>query len=92
MKFEDIDFISSEHAYQWNACVEELRADLAEKVIKAKTTREAKNIASAVKNSDSNWHKIKYEVMESVLNKQANCSEEFRKELIATGTKLLIEP
>ena len=92
MKFEDIDFISSEHAYQWNACVEELRDDLAEKVIKAKTPREAKDIASAVKNSDSNWHKIKYEVMERVLNEKANCSEEFRKELIATGTKILIEP
>ena len=92
MKFEDIDFISPEHAYQWNSCFEELRDDLAEKVIKAKTPREAKDIASVVKNSDSNWHKIKYEVMERVLNEKADCSEEFRKELIATGTKLLIEP
>ena len=92
MKFEDIDFISSEHAYQWNACIDQLRDDLAENVIKSKTPREAKEIASAVKETDSNWHKIKYDVMERVLKEKANCSEEFRKELLSTGTKLLIEP
>ena len=32
MKFEDIDFISSEHAYQWNACIDQLRDDLAENI------------------------------------------------------------
>ena len=49
MTFEYINFISSEHTYQWNACVEELQDDLAENVIKSKTPREAKEIASAVK-------------------------------------------
>ena len=92
MKFEDIDFMSSEHAYQWNACIDQLRDDLAENVIKSKTPREAKEIASAVKETDSNWHKIKYDVMERVLKEKANCSEKFRKELLSTGTKLLIEP
>ena len=92
MKFEDIDFITSEHAYQWSACVEQLRDDLAEKVIKSKTPHEAKYIASPVKSPDSNWHSIKYEVMERVLHEKAHCSEEFRNELISTGTKLLIEP
>ena len=53
---------------------------------------EAKYIASPVKSPDSNWHSIKYEVMERVLHEKAHCSEEFRNELISTGTKLLIEP
>ena len=35
VKFEEIDFTSSEQAYQWSACVEELREDLAEEVMKA---------------------------------------------------------
>ena len=35
VKFEDIDFISFEHAYQWNACIEQLRDDLGENVIKS---------------------------------------------------------
>ena len=30
--------------------------------------------------------------MERVLKEKANCSEEFRKELLSKGTKLLIEP
>ena len=86
MTFEDIDLISSEHAYEWNACVEELRDDLAENVLKSDSTR------SQSKKTDSNWHKIKYDVMERVLKEKANCSEKFRKELLSTGTKLLIEP
>ena len=30
--------------------------------------------------------------MERVLKEKANCSEEFHKELLSTGTQLLIEP
>ena len=82
--FEGIDFISSEHAYQWKACVESMRDDLAEKVIQSATPRDAKT-------PDSNWHKIKYDVMERVLQEKAKCSEEFRAALLATDNKLLIE-
>ena len=35
LKFEDVDFRSSEQAYQWSACVEALREDLAEEAIQA---------------------------------------------------------
>ena len=37
LKFEDVDFRSSEQAYQWSACVEALREDLAEEVMQAIT-------------------------------------------------------
>ena len=77
--------------YQWKACVESMRDDLAEAVIQSTTPRDAKRIASDVKTPDSNWHKIKYNVMEIVLQEKANCSEEFRLELLATDNKLLIE-
>ena len=68
-----------------------MRDDLAEEVIQSTTPRDAKRIASDVKTPDSNWHKIKYNVMERVLQEKANCSEEFRLELLATDNKLLIE-
>ena len=42
LKFEELDFRSSEQAYQWSACVEALRDDLAEEVMKSTTPREAK--------------------------------------------------
>ena len=43
------NFASSEHAYQWRACMEHLRDDLAAKVLLAKSPKEAKSIASEVK-------------------------------------------
>ena len=47
IQFEGTDFVSSEHEYQWSACVEDLSEDLAEEVMKAKTPSEAKCMASA---------------------------------------------
>ena len=75
LNFEGIYFISSDHAYQWKACVESMRVDLAEEVIQSTTPRDATSIASDVKTPDSNWHKIKYNVMERVLQEKAKCSE-----------------
>ena len=83
---------SSEHAYQWRACTEALCADLAEKVVKAGTPREAKQIAAQVKHdSSSNWHNIKCDVMKEVLSAKMKCSKPFRDALIASGTKVLVE-
>ena len=51
--FQGIHFITSEYAYQWSACVEDLRDDLTEKVIMSKSRLEAKPIASGVKSDSS---------------------------------------
>ena len=89
---DNLTFPSSEHAYQWRACTEALRADLAEKVVKAGTPREAKQIAAQVKHdSSSNWHNIKCDVMKEVLSAKMKCSKPFRDALIASGTKVLVE-
>ena len=50
-----------------------------------------KKIASSVKSDHTNWHKIKYGVMEKVLRGKIECSDEFRSELLSTDDKLLIE-
>ena len=42
--YENIPFVTSEHAYQWSKCVEALKTDLAEEVTKAKSPPEAKRI------------------------------------------------
>ena len=91
LKFEDVDFRSSEQAYQWSTCVEELREDLAEEVIQAITLLEAKCIASVFKTPDYIWHDIKYGVMERILQAKLKSSKAFRDELLATGNKILIE-
>ena len=86
----DMKFPSSEHYYQWRACTEALRDDLAEQVYKAETPRLAKIIAGQVK-QDPKWHQSKYDVMKDVLRAKLRCSQLFRDELIKSGDKLLVE-
>ena len=44
-----LNFDSSKHAYQFRACEEHLRPDLAEQILHANTPREAKSIAAVIK-------------------------------------------
>ena len=91
LKLEELDYRSSEQANQWSVCVEALRDNLAEEVMKSATPREANNIASAIKTPDSNWHDLKFGVMEKVLQEKLKSNKAFSDELLATRNKILIE-
>ena len=91
LTYQNIKFPTAEHAYQWAACVEALRDDLAEEVIQAASPHVAKKIANVLKTPDSEWHHQKYNVMEKVLIAKAEASAEFRAALLQTDDKLLVE-
>ena len=91
MTLNDMEFATSEHAYQWRACTEVLRVDLAEKVYKAATPREAKLIANEIKHETTNWHTIKYDVMKEILRAKLSSSQQFKDALLDTGDKILVE-
>ena len=82
VEMDGLKFVTSEHAYQWRACTEALRDDLAEKVIAAKFPIDAKKIAEEVKddNPKSHWNVIKFDVMREVINSSAT----FRQALLDT--------
>ena len=84
-----LTFPTSEHAYQFRACEEHLRADLAEQVLKAKYPR----IASQIKDQDptSNWNLIKYDVMREVLMAKINTNPDIKSYLYESGDKQLVE-
>ena len=88
-----LTFPSSEHAYQFRACEEHIRADLAELIYKAETPKEAKAIAAEIKSPDVNskWNLMKCDVMREVLVAKMNSSDEFRKQLLKTGDSILVE-
>ena len=89
---DGITFPTSEHAYQWRACIEALREDLAERVIKSSTPREAKVIANEVKHDKhSDWHNMKCTVMKDVLRAKLESSQPFKEALIKSGDKKLVE-
>ena len=91
MTLDGMEFATSEHAYQWRACTEALRDDLAEMVYKAATPREAKLIAKEIKHETTNWHTIKYDVMKEVLRAKLSSSQQFKDALLDTGDKILVE-
>ena len=84
-------FPTSEHAYQWRACSEHLRDDLAEKVVNAKSPKDAKQIASEVKIPGSWWDNAKYDIMREVLIAKIGSNKFFRDELLNSGDKNLVE-
>ena len=85
---DPLTFDSSEHAYQFRACEEHLCPDLAEQILHANTPREAKRIAAVIKNSDPSSHWLN---MRQVLRAKAESNEVFRKHLLDTGDKYLVE-
>ena len=86
-------FPTSEHAYQWHACMEHLNTELAEQVMNAKSPRDAKQIAAQLNGDASlcDWGCIRYEVMKRVLIAKADSSKQFRDKLIHSGNRLLVE-
>ena len=62
-----------------------------QQVIQAITPLEDKRIASVIKTPDSNWHGIKYGVIERILQAKLKSSKTFIYELLVTGNKILIE-
>ena len=91
LHMDGMTFKTAEHAYQWHACTESMRPDLAEKVYNAASPHQAKKIASVLKQPDSSWHNIKYDVMRKVLIAKMKCSKHFRDELLQSGTNTLVE-
>ena len=93
VEMDGMKFMTSEHAYQWRACTEALREDLAEKVISTKFPIDAKNIAAEIKSDDPNshWNVIKYDVMREVLQAKIDSSATFRDALLDTGDMKLAE-
>ena len=76
MKMHNIDFLSSEHTYQWRFLQYIDKADMAEEVLKAPTAAEAKSIASRVpRHLHKDWHSIKKSVMKEIMHIKADyCS------------------
>ena len=84
-------FPTSEHAFQYLKFVSTDDA-IAEKIMEAKTPEEARRIAHEYKKRRaSNWKKIKYDVMEEVIEMKVNQNDEVREALLNTRDLLIAE-
>ena len=92
VKVFDIEFSSSEHAYQWRYLKHIGMDELALEVLDAPLASEAKKIASrAPRDMHNEWHSIKACVMRQILHAKADYCEEFRSVLLGTAGNRLVE-
>jgi ribA/ribD-fused uncharacterized protein len=87
-----ITFPTAEHfmIHRKATTFEDLKS--AEKILKAKTSKEAKAIGRKIKNFDSSyWDKIKEAVVIQGNINKFNQNEKLKEKLLATGDKILVE-
>ena len=92
MKMHNIDFPSSEHAYQWRFLQYIDKSDLAEEVLNAPTAAEAKSIASRVPiHLHKDWHSIKKSVMKEIMHIKADYCASFKQSLLDSASCRIVE-
>ena len=87
-----LKFPSAEHAYCWAKCTEFLKPELAEQVIKTEWPTTAKAIGRQIDcPENSEWYTKRVETMSEILYAKAQSCELFKKTLLSTNGKEIIE-
>ena len=90
IKVWSISFKSTEHAYNYRKALEMAQHSTAEEIRHAGSGREAMAIAESISTND-HWANIKQSIMYQLLEAKAEQCSVFRRDLIASRGKLLIE-
>ena len=92
MKYNGYDFFSSEQLFMYLKAKLFLDEDSAEKILKCKTSKEAKDLGRGVKNFKSDtWDLWKYQIMYKALSVKAEYCQEFKDLLIQYKDKTFVE-
>ena len=92
MKHNGYDFFSSEQLFMYLKAKLFLDEDSAEKILKCKTSKEAKDLSRGVKNFKSDtWDLWKYQIMYKTLFVKAEYCQEFKDLLIQYKDKYFVE-
>lgn len=92
MKYNGYDFFSSEQLFMYLKAKLFLDEDSAEKILKCKTSKEAKDLGRGVKNFKSDtWDLWKYQIMYKALFVKAEYCQEFKDLLIQYKDKTFVE-
>ena len=92
MKYGEYDFFSSEQLFMYLKAKLFLDEDSAEKILKCKTSKEAKDLGRGVKNFKSDtWDLWKYQIMYKALSVKAEYCQEFKDLLIQYKDKTFVE-
>ncbi|MDQ5954516.1 MAG: hypothetical protein QG583_444 [Patescibacteria group bacterium] len=87
----NIDFPTSEHAYQWKK-LSEVDRDIAESILHAKSPYQVFQISRANKSKQpSDWSEKKLIVMEEILRAKLEQHEDVKDALRRTGERRIIE-
>lgn len=88
--FEEDEFGSVEHLYQFKQAMASGNEDLAKKIKTAPTAKQAFEFAKDITASDD-WDKIKLDVMTDIIHLKVDQCSDFEHALLNTKEKLLVE-
>ena len=92
MKYRNIMFCSSEHAYQFHKCKFVDNEDAASAVLHAATPKLAKEIASKIPDNElGDWNNHKDVVMHDILMAKLACVPTFQQALLDSDKSFLVE-
>ena len=87
--FDNWDFGSAEHLYQYCKALFHKDFDKADDISKARNAVIAKRVSKKI-NVCQKWHEHKFEVMKKILRVKSDQCKEFRERLLETGQRPLI--
>lgn len=83
-----ITFLTVEHAYQCDKAAQAGDYALANKIYKAKNGWDAKKLSSSIK-PVSDWNKMKFDIIENMMDACFNQNPEHKQLLLSTGDEIL---
>ena len=83
-------FYSSEQAYQWEKAKFHYQLKIARKIRKTKDPRKQMRLGRSIE-SNTNWDTEKRKYMKDILRAKLKSCNQYREELIKSGTKVIIE-
>ncbi len=90
IKYKNVIHKSNEHQYQWRKATFDERFDIADRISEANSAWEAKKLGDKVKSTPA-WEANRARCMEECLLMKLEQCNDFKDELIKSGSKVLVE-
>ena len=88
----DTEFKSSEQAYQWRFAQHTGITCIVDEIMAARSAADAKDIAARIpRELQRDWHRVKRDVLKEILHAKADCCPLFKRTLLESDGKRLIE-
>ena len=89
IRYHGLDFMSSEHAYQWSKAVVHKQFQIANQILKV-SSRQAMHLGKSIKTSEK-WKENKVKLMTKLVLMKCEVSRSYKDYLLSTTNSILVE-